>query len=181
MSAPLDEEYFTWLYSQVASTRLKTPTRTYWTLFRQLYTKEFVWLVPNDDNRVEDGRDLRYEFLDLKHIEEPDPSWMHLGCSMLEMLIALSRRLSFEAESPAHNWFWHLIDNLELRKYNDKFYNGEDISKFMLIHDILNRVIYRTYAYNGSGGLFPLEHAMEDQTQVEIWYQLSAYVSARSH
>lgn len=63
MDGPLDEQYLKWLYRQVASSKYRNPARTYWSLLRQLYTTEFVWTVPNDDNRVEDGRDLRYEFL----------------------------------------------------------------------------------------------------------------------
>jgi len=62
MNEPLDDLYLTWLYSQIGSIKLKQPSRTYWSLFRQLYTKEFVWIIPNDDNRIEDGRDLRFKF-----------------------------------------------------------------------------------------------------------------------
>jgi len=49
VSQPLDELYFTWLYSQVGSVRTRNPARTYWSLLRYLYTKEFVWIIPNDD------------------------------------------------------------------------------------------------------------------------------------
>src|SRR5687768_18597032 len=99
MQAPLDELYFTWLYSQVADPRVKNPSRTYWRMLKLLFVKEFVWIVPNDDNRIEDGKDLRLEFVDQQKIMNVDFGWMHLGCSMLELLVALSRRLSFEARS----------------------------------------------------------------------------------
>lgn len=86
-SPPLDELYFTWLYSQVGSVKDRNPSRSYWKILRKLFTKEFVWIVPNDDNRAEDGRDLRLEFLEEHDIQDVDPNWMRLGCSMLELLI----------------------------------------------------------------------------------------------
>lgn len=171
MSELLDEVYLTWLYSQVADVGLKNPSRTYWSLFRQLYRKEFIWLIPNDDNRAEDGRLLRVEFLDNERIAGVDSSWMELGCSMLEMLIALARRLSFEDDATPSAWFWRLLENLGLEVYNDRQ------SRFTNeINEVLDRVILRTYEPDGSGGLFPLKNPSQDQRDVEIWYQLSAYL-----
>ncbi len=174
MSPPLEEEYFVWLYSQVGAVNLKNPSRTHWSLLRQLFKKEFVWFVPNDDNRVEDGRDLRYEFLEERGIEDPGPTWRGLGCSMLEMLIGLSRRLAFQADGEPIEWFWQLLENLEI-VHNDQHYNDALAEE---IDDALDRVIWRTYNSDGSGGLFPLQNPREDQRQVEIWYQLGAYVLA---
>lgn len=170
MSPPLDESYLTWLYAQVDSVRRRSPSRTYWQLLRQLYTKEFVWFIPNDDNRVEDGRLLRYEFLESEKLEA-DHEWLGLGCSMLEMLIGLSRRLSFEAWDEPREWFWILLRNLGLNELNDATnYDMEEVD------ETLDRVIWRTYNRNGKGGLFPLQRARKDQRDVEIWYQLSEYV-----
>lgn len=171
MNTPLDELYLTWLYSQVCDVELKNPFRTYWNLFRTLYHKEFIWLVPNDDNRAEDGRLLRVEFLDNSGITGEDPNWMELGCSMLEMLIALARRLSFEDDATPSAWFWRLLENLGLEIYNDRVGVPGP-----LVDEILDRVIMRTYDSDGSGGLFPLKNPSEDQRNVEIWYQLSAYL-----
>jgi hypothetical protein len=98
---------------------------------------------------------------------------MGLGCSMLELLIALSRRLSFEAEGEPRDWFWHMLENLDLEQFNDQEYNdlyAKGIDK------LLDQVIWRTYFPDGSGGIFPLREPKEDQRDVEIWYQLSAYL-----
>lgn len=170
MTKPLDELYLEWLYSQVASLRSRTPHRKYWGLLRQLYTTEFVWFVPNDDNRVEDGRDLRDEFLIDEGIADVDLEWMDLGCSMLEMMLGLARRLSFEAEGEPRVWFWRLIENLGLSGDNDVHHNEKKVKA------ALKKVIYRTYDADGRGGLFPLKHAEQDQRDVEIWYQLCAYL-----
>jgi len=176
MDAPLDELYFVWLYNQVGDSEAKDPSRTYWVMLKQLYCKEFVWLIPNDDNRVEDGKELRYEFVDQSGLNDVDRNWIDLGCSMLELLIALSRRLSFEAEKKPRDWFWHMLDNLDLRKYNDKYRSRSRKFPVKEVDEILDRVIWRTYTYNGEGGLFPLDSAPSDQRETELWYQLSAYV-----
>lgn len=173
MSAQLDEQYFTWLYGLVSSVKIKNRSRTYWSLTRQLYQKEFIWIIPNDDNRVEDGRDLRQEFIDACQINDLDHNWLNMGCSMLEMLIGLSRRLSFEADGVPDVWFWHLIETMELRQYSDRNYD-DDIRKE--IDEVLDRIIWRNYEPNGHGGLFPLTHTMKDQRKVELWYQLCAYL-----
>lgn len=178
MDSPLDEQYLTWLYSKVASVKARRGKTTYWSLAKQLYDKEFVWFVPNDDNRVQDGRDLRYEFRDQEQIEDIDEEWMGLGCSVLELLIGLSRRLSFEAGGSARVWFWELIDNLELTGFHDSWYR-EGLTKER-IDERLNRLIWRTYYYDGSfGGIFPLKAPTEDQRDVELWYQLCAYLLER--
>lgn len=174
MSAPLDELYFEWLYGQVGSVKRTNPSATYWKLLKLLFTKEFVWIVPNDDNRIEDGKDLRYEFLAECEIDTEDRDWLELGCSFLELLIGLSRRLAFEADGLASDWFWELIDNLGLRSYNDRANIPENH-----VDETLNRVIFRTFNYDGTGGLFPLKEATQDQRDVEIWYQLSAYLTER--
>lgn len=169
---PLDEQYFRWLYGQVSDVRLRNPSRTYWSLLKLLHTKEFVWIIPNDDNRLEDGRQLRYEFLDAEGIEEVDPHWLDLGCSMLEMLIALSLHLEFEDDSrSAQQWFWQMLQNLDIHKCTDRHqWSEEDVD------EILDNVIWRTYKPNGRGGLFPLKHAHDDQRDVELWYQFNAYL-----
>lgn len=171
MSAvPLDERYLTWLYSRIGDVEEENPKRTYWKLFRQLYSIEFVWVVPNDDNRVEDGRDLRLRFLEEWHVKA-DRHWMSLGCSMLEMLLGVAYRLSFEAEGPPRVWFWELINNIGLERYTDD--KRVDLER---IAEVCDRVIWRTYSPTGQGGLFPLRESDEDQREVEIWYQLCAYV-----
>lgn len=174
MSPTLDDRYFEWLYSHIGAVGNRNPARSHWKLARQLYIKEFVWLVPNDDNRVADGRDLRDEFLAQTGTDEVDRDWMDLGCSMLEMMIALARRASFECDQKAPDeWFGLMLHNIGLDKYSDARYTP-DIAQD--VDETLDRVIYRTYEPTGHGGLFPLSHTYHDQRQVEIWYQLSEYI-----
>lgn len=171
MVTPLDEQYLSWLYARIGSVRETRKSRTFWSLFRQLYTTEFVWLIPNDDNRVEDGRDLRYEFLEEVGLSDRvDPNWMGMGCSVLEMIMGLAKALAFEDDRTPRYWFWELMMNLGLSGYNDREYDERRVD------EIISNLIWRTYEPDGTGGLFPLRHADVDQRHVEIWYQAQAYL-----
>lgn len=141
---------------------------------RQLYVKEFVWLIPNDDNRAEDGKALRYEFINEQGIDEVDQEWLDLGCSFLEMLIALARRAAFESDDEVVEWFWRFIFNLGLNNHTDSAYTRETERE---VDNVLDIVIFRTYDADGLGGLFPLTHPRQDQRKVELWYQLAAYLT----
>jgi hypothetical protein len=80
-----------------------------------LFTIEFVWTVPHDDNRLQDGLDLRTEFSNEQKIR------LEKGATVLEVLIALSRRLAFTAGGRAEDWAWQLLANLRLTKMTDPF------------------------------------------------------------
>jgi hypothetical protein len=94
---------------------------------------------------------------------------------MLEMLVGLSRRLSIQGGGEPREWFWHLIENLELEEYND-----ETPIPQREVDEVLERVIWRLYKKNGRGGLFPLRRTTDDQRRVELWRQLNAYLLERS-
>jgi hypothetical protein len=175
VTGSLDDLYLTFLYSRVGNIQQKNPRKTYWSLLRQLYSKEFVWVVPNDDNRCEDGKDLRMDFVRATGVS-PDNAWMEMGCSMLEMMIALSNRLAFEAEGAPEEWFWELMENMNLSECTDKNYNAP-LEKY--VDNRLEELQWRQYQHDGVGGLFPLNHPDRDQREVEIWYQLCAYLLER--
>ncbi len=174
MDEPLDDLYLVWLYRQVGDPDSYDHLSTYWRLFKQLYQKEFVWVVPNDDNRIADGKELRHEFAGCEGLEVLDEDWFSLGCSMLELFVGLSRRLSFQLGGEPRDWFWHLLSNIRLANCND----GRRFS-VRSVDEILDQIIWRTYEPDGRGGLFPLANARQDQRTIEIWYQLSAYVLER--
>jgi hypothetical protein len=176
-SQQLDELYFAWLYRQVADSETTDPMLTYWNLLRILFRKEFVWVISNDDNRAEDGKELRREFIAEERLEpEADPLWIEYGCSVLELMVGLARRLAFVADGEAHYWFWKMMENLGIPRY------GDDRKRLpeKKIQEALDRVIFRTYEPNGTGGFFPLERTHRDQRTVELWYQLAAYVVEQS-
>jgi hypothetical protein len=170
----IDRDYFKWLTSQIEIRN----NRSYNELFRRLQDTEFVWIVPNDDNRVYDGLTLRTDFLgedDGIPVEQilRFPVRYGEGASVLEVIIGLSRRLSFNAGGEAPFWAWKLIENLHLGSKFDPL----NKRKLEEIDDILERLIWRTYERNGEGGFFPLNWSGDDQRKIEIWYQMNAYMS----
>ena len=170
----LDTDYFHWLASHVVSVKSRANVKTYWSLLQMLHDKEFIWFIPNDDNRVMEGKSLYLEYLEESGIEDWVGDSRLEACSFLEMVLALSRRVSQETDRGVRWWFWHFMKNLELDVYNDYVrFTVEEID------DILDAVIFRTYDYHGRGGLFPLENPQEDQRRVEIWYQMNAYLLER--
>lgn len=168
----LDDLYLTWLYSQVADVEETNSRNTHWKVFNHLFRVPFEWVVSNDDNREEDGKALRNQFITQCDIEDIEINWLQLECSMLEMLVALAERSSFEAPGTTADWFWIFLKNLKLN-FSDYAYN-KSIEREVDV--ILQRFVQRTYQPNGVGGLFPLKNAQYDQRDVELWYQLSAYL-----
>ena len=174
MIGPLDDQYLTWLYANLASTRERRPSHTYWTLFSQLYEKEYIWILSGDGNRAEDGRELRQEFCESQVHLNADDEWINLGCSVLELIMGLSRRMAFYLDGTPAKWFWLLIHNLDLTGCTDASDYDQNT-----VDALLDRLIWRQYSFDGTGGLFPLEHTMEDQRDVELWTQLNEYVLER--
>lgn len=170
----LDDLYLEFLYGIVASTRNRNPSKTHWSLLRQLYSERFSWTVRNDDNRECDGKDLRNEFIIEWNVDDIEPLWLELECSMLEMLIAFSRRVSYQSYGEPADWFWHFINTLELRELTDSVYRDDPHKK--VVSAICQRINNRTYNRNGVGGLFPLSGRCTDQRRVELWYQMSTYL-----
>jgi hypothetical protein len=164
MTATVNHDYLNWLVSQI---QIVGPPRTYNELFLQMQSTEFVWSIQGDDNRVNDGRDLRIDYPyrgDLLGQEY---------VTFLEVLIGLSRRLAFIAGGEAELWAWQLIENLGFGNFTDPLNN----SRRNEIRKRLEMVMSRTYGPDGYGGFFPLNDPHEDQTQVEIWRQLHAFVN----
>lgn len=168
-SQTLDQAYFAWLYDQV---RPQHSQQVYEELCWALYKKEFVPIIFNDDNRVEDAHDLLVEFFRERHdlaveSERVDGN----GCSCLELVVVLSRLLAFVAGGGCISWAWILLGNLGFHSLSDPL----DERNLRFVDGALEKVIWRTYRENGVGGFFPLHNPQEDQRKVELWYQMNAY------
>jgi hypothetical protein len=181
MTDPPIEGYLRWLAPQIRGEGDGSQNRTFEDLTRIMFEKEFVWLpvASNDRNRLEDGLALRVEFCNEAELRREglgrflEPEQPYPPCSFLEVLIGLSRRMSFAVGGEAPGWAWSLLTHLELHRMSDPV--GR--SRARRIDDILDRCIWRNYEPNGQGGFFPLGWPDEDQTKVEIWYQMAAWTS----
>jgi hypothetical protein len=171
----LGERYFDWLYEE---TQLESVApQSMKILCDHMHRISFHATVAYDDNRVADGKSLRLDFLrilrgkpeeaDLNDFLYPDPT-------ILEVLLALTRRCVNWAGRDQGFWFWLFLENLELSTYSDSVYDFKDTR---YIDRKLMKFNNRRYNANGKGGLFPLKAPDNDQRQVELWYQLAAYLT----
>lgn len=171
MNEPLENLYFNWLYAKVSNPRHRTPSLTFDTLFKTLHNIEFVWLLSGDDNRAEDGKELRREFLIMGEIPD-DIEWRtQIPCSVFEMLIAFSKTADKNTGIPFYEWFWEFLRNLNLSEANDA--SGVEPGEIM---EVIEMFLWRNYERNGDGGLFPLREPNRDQTEIEIWDQFCDYL-----
>jgi len=163
----VEELYFNWLCAKV----LDNPDRPdFWAVLLMLQRFEFVPIVQGDYNRASDGLEVRHEFIRMTHYDSA-PDWDHIGCSLLEMLIALANKASWLTSEPLKVWFWRFMQNLRLDDHRHiEPYEVQEIEEKLHIF------VWRQYDSNGFGGLFPLQATENDQRMVEIWYQLAEYV-----
>lgn len=166
MNEPIEVAYFNWLCAKV----LDKNSQDYHVLMEILFTHEFVWLVPADKHRAADGEELRQDFL--RKIHSRKPLLPMSPCSIFEMLFAFAKRASFQTDMPTRTWFWTFLRNLGLEEFKEV--SESDVP---IIEDILNTFTWRIYEPNGSGGIFPMPQTMNDQRNVELWYQFHEYLS----
>jgi len=171
MAEPLENLYFNWLCAKVIEIG---PNPNYYDLFILLHKTEFTWIVPADRHRSEEGKELRISFfmetdLDRDSIFEQQP------CSMFEFLIAFSKRASFQTDIPLQTWFWEFMNNLRL----DEYRRMSSLQEVWEVEDILRTFMWRQYAPDGTGGMFPMLSMQHDQRDIEIWYQFSDYLEDR--
>jgi hypothetical protein len=168
-------EYFEWIYELVCGKRF-APGMTYRKLLTFLHDTEFVYFIPYDENRAEDGVALRYRYCLANDCTELE--WCLTGpCSMLEMMLALSLKCEelmddLTVGDRTSQWFWNMITNMGLGSMNDMNYNE------WLVNDVVTRFLEREYDPDGRGGLFRVRGWDRDMRTAEIWHQLMAYINS---
>lgn len=176
MRERIGDEYFNWLFELVYEGRYTAPG-PYSKLLTHLHDTEFRYSIPNDQNRAEDGVDLRWRFVCDKDCRSRYP-YLAGPCSMLEMLVALAIRCEESIMDEAHmgdrtaQWFWGMIVNLGLGPMVDYHYDAKEVDQ------CINRFLNREYSPDGRGGLFTIRGCDRDLRTVEIWYQLCWYLDS---
>jgi len=163
VSANLD--YYEWLYDLVELPNHRE-------LLKHLRRIDFYCIIEKDHNREDDGKSLRTTYINLGGAHSPSPL---TECSVLEMLIGLAFRMEHELSGLVEctdivDCFLILLENLELSFMNDNRYLGGNGAE--VVDDRIYNMLDRRYRFDGSGGLFPIKTPNQDQTEVEIWYQM---------
>lgn len=171
--APLDDIYLDWLIRPLFHKRRETPTVE---VCHEMFKTPFIVRVARDKNRVSDGKLLREEFLTkrpgLSDSQEVVAwGWLRQEASVLEVLLALADRTSYNSYGDCADWFMTFVKNLGLFGERDRTRIRRHIQRF----------VHRTYEPNGVGGIFPIKYPMEDQRDVELWYQAAAYLDSPLH
>lgn len=175
----IENLYFNWLCDIVHIDQID---RSYQLLASELHRTPFIAIVEHDENRGYDGIELRDEFVREERIM-PDENELNGECTVFEMLIALARRMDFITSDPydfsdtsdkTAYWFWEMIDNLGLMDFDDDSYVR--LEGNTCVGWAIDSLLRRDYDVDGDGGLFPLQYPTEDQRNVEIWYQMNAYM-----
>lgn len=172
----IQREYFEWMYDLVIDDRYSKAS--YRKLLEHLNERDFKVILEMDENRAEDGTDLRYRFGRERGYSTHDiEQFLDIyQCSILEMMIALACRCEdqiMEDDAQGNRtgiWFWNMIVSLGLGQMNDERYSEKRVDF------IIDRFLDREYDANGRGGLFTIQNRYIDMRETEIWYQMSYYL-----
>lgn len=171
----LEKRYFNWLTDKIGDEQ----SERYSHLLHKLHETNFWFLysIPLDGNRYEDGINLRYRFGEERGIL-PSQIAAELDireCSMLEMLVALSIRIEeagmgipYEGIDPGR-WFWQFVENLG---YFASPFDDDAIDR------VTDRFLNRQFNPDGSNGGIVVVEGSRDLRRLDIWYQIQLYLSS---
>lgn len=167
-----DLPYFDWLVIKVEGNK-------HLGLLNIAFDMPFISLIPNDENRIQDGLELRKEWFK-KYGTDFDIDFNQQS-NLFEVLVALSIRIEGVTSDvdnrryTAKYWFWKMIENLGLNGYDYTHLTPSGIEN---IRETFLAMINREYQPNGQGGLFPFREVDRDQRDVELWYQMHQWLLA---
>lgn len=171
----INNEYFEYLYELIDARRFSRRV-SYRKLLMHLHNIEFTWTVPFDDNRADDGVQLRRRF-SLDRQDAGLSNYISGPCSVLEMMIALAVRCETYMDDTCYGnrtgqWFWGMIHNLGLSPMIDSEFDRR------FVDEVIARFLNREYEPDGTGGLFTIRNCDRDLRTVEIWSQLNWYLDS---
>lgn len=177
IKAQVENEYYAWLIGLVCG-KYSNEDTIYSKLLECLHSTPFVYSMERDENRAEDGIDLRYRFeCECTGYANAD-AYIDGPCSVLEMMVALAIRCEENIMDDANigdrtaQWFWGMVVNLGLGPMTDDRFDER------YTNDILDRFLDRDYEPDGRGGLFTVRNCDCDLRYVEIWVQLCWYLDS---
>lgn len=173
----LVNDYFEWMYRLVCGEGGRN--LSFRKLLMRLYDLDYQYTLPMDENRWTDGVQLRYRY----GREHNIPDYVISSeldtrpCSMLEMMLALSLRCEETIMIDDHfgdrtgQWFWNMISSLGLGGETDRNFRASHVDA------VVDRFNNRRYSPNGEGGLFRVNDRNINLLNMDIWYQMQAYIN----
>lgn len=170
------DEYNCWILDMMEANLPEH--RKYSKLLEELSYIEYKWYIPLDENRDIDAIDLRKEYLAERNMDfiSLREAFCAYPRSVLEVMAALSRRVEIEITGEPGNdhierWFWTMIFNLGLDRFDNQNFNRRNIDKIIEIW------LSREFDWNGNRSAFPLRNCQIDQRKIDIYYQMQLYLS----
>lgn len=176
MITTLRNDYFEWMYQLVCDDHYIRRS-SYRELCSMLDNLDFEYTIPMDENRYEDGIDLRYRF-GYEHELEGSVIATELDyrpCSVLEMMVALALRCeehimtNIDTGDRTSKWFRNMLRSLGLYDITD------DNFDYRVVKEKIDILLNHDYEPDGRGGLFTIRHANYDMRRAEIWKQAMWY------
>jgi hypothetical protein len=174
----LNDGYFKWLLGILG---FKDPINDcgYISMLSYLYSTDFKLTDPvvgHDDNRLDDGFELRAQYSN--NFTDPEfPTIFEEPVSVLEVLTAFAVRIDddimYDGALHASKWFFIMIDNLGMTNFTD-----DRLGLDWVIDDeeqIIDIWMSRQYGPSGRGTIFPINNTGVDQRNVEMWYQMQEW------
>lgn len=168
--------YFEWMYDLVCGKRFARDI-SYRKLLLHLHDIEFIYSIPKDANRADDGIKLRSRFAYEEDFPDAD-LYLEGPCSVLELMVALSIHCEEHImDDPmignrTSQWFWIMISSLGLGGMNDTVYDPR------YVDTVITRFLRREYKPDGTGGLFKVRNCEDDLRTLEIQYQLYRFINS---
>lgn len=173
MTSNIRDVYFSWLCDIV-----RPMSGSYNLLLGYLDRVNFNYRIPPDQNREEDGINLRYRFgQEYGYDDVTVCNFLdNRPCSMLEMMAALCIRCENIMEDldvgvQYFRWFCVMLNSSRLVELTD------DRFDVVIANSIIENLEARTYSSNGVGGLFTTNQPNVDMRTLEIWDQMCVYLN----
>lgn len=175
IDARINEEYFSWMCDKVCGERF-AESISYRKLLTFLHDVEFIWILPMDKNRADNGLSLRRSFVLDVGYEDHVAEYISGPCSILEMMIALAIHMEdimddYRYGNRTGQWFWGMVRSLGLNGMYDLAYDEDHVQEVIL------KFLNRDYEPDGRGGLFTIRGCYEDLRDVEISVQRNWYLN----
>lgn len=152
-------------------------------LMDYLYDQPFCALMALDENRKDDGIELRYQFGHENGYNRDDIyEYLDCGkpCSVLEVMVGLAQRcenqitLDMDEGARPERWFYPMIQSLGLSHMTNGRLDTEEADEIMV------RFLSRRYSYFGEGSLFTVNNPKYDMRKADLWYQAMWYITENS-